>query len=166
MEGRRVLVTGATGYLVQRATSPSTTYSTLAGNVTATQYDDATVAANTVYQYRVAAIAGSDTSAFSTTVNFSIGMVTLSADIAASRTLYKDTLYVLSGFVKVLSGATLTIQPGTKIVGDSTVGGSSLWILRGAKIIANGTAAEPIVFTSQRSAPNRRPLYSTMKKLS
>jgi hypothetical protein len=150
-------VTGATSYLVQRATSPSTTYATLAGNVTATQYDDATVAVSTVYQYRVAAIAGSDTSAFSTVVNFSVGMVTLSADIAANRTLYKDTLYVISGFVKVLSGATLTIQPGTKIAGDSTVGGSSLWILRGAKIIANGTAAQPIVFTSQRSAPNRRP---------
>ncbi|MGH7547676.1 MAG: carboxypeptidase regulatory-like domain-containing protein [Gemmatimonadales bacterium] len=34
---------------------------------------------------------------------------------------------------------------------------SSLWVLRGAKIIANGTAAAPIVFTSARAAGNRKP---------
>ena len=55
------------------------------------------------------------------------------------------------------SGATLTIQPGTKIVGDTTAPGSSLWILRGAKIEANGTAVAPIVFTSARAAGNRKP---------
>jgi hypothetical protein len=148
-------VTGATTYLVQRGTS--NTYATLSGNVAATQSDDSNVVANTNYQYRVAAIAGSDTSAYSSVVNFSVGRATLSADIAANRTLYKDTLYVLSGYVKVLSGATLTIQAGTKIVGDTATAGSSLWILRGARIIANGTAAEPIVFTSQRAAGNRKP---------
>ena len=30
-------------------------------------------------------------------------------------------------------------------------------MLRGARIVANGTAQNPIVFTSQRAAPNRRP---------
>ncbi len=35
--------------------------------------------------------------------------------------------------------------------------GSSLWILRGAKIEANGTAAAPIVFTSGRLPGNRKP---------
>ena len=148
-------VTGATTYLVQRGTS--NTYSTLSGNVTATQYDDSNVVANTSYQYRVAAIASSDTSAFSSVVNFSVGKATLNADIAANRTLHKDTLYVLSGYVKVVSGVTLTIQAGTKIVGDTATAGSSLWILRGARIIANGTAAEPIVFTSQRTPGNRKP---------
>jgi hypothetical protein len=71
--------------------------------------------------------------------------------------LYADTLYTLSGFVKVQNGATLTVQPGTKIVGDSTVAGSSLWILRGAKIDAQGTATSPIVFTSARAPGNRKP---------
>lgn len=81
----------------------------------------------------------------------------LTGDVTANRTLRKDTTYVLSGYVKVRGGATLTIQPGTRIVGDTTVPGSSLWILRGARIDAQGTAAEPIVFTSQRAAGNRRP---------
>ncbi|MGH8621483.1 MAG: hypothetical protein ACRET3_05025, partial [Burkholderiales bacterium] len=148
-------VTGASTYLVQRGTS--STYTTLAGNVTATQYDDSNVVVNSSYQYRVAAIAGSDTSAFSSVVNFSVGVATLNADIAANRTLHKDTLYVLSGYVKVVSGVTLTIQAGTTIVGDTATAGSSLWILRGARIIANGTAAEPIVFTSQRAPGNRKP---------
>jgi hypothetical protein len=148
-------VTGATTYLVQRGTA--NTFTTLSGNVSATQYDDSNVVANTSYQYRVAAIAGSDTSSFSGTVAYSVGKVTLSADIAANRTLYKDTLYVLSGYIKVDSGVTLTIQPGTKIVGDTATAGSSLWILRGAKINANGTAAAPIVFTSQRAPGHRKP---------
>ena len=82
---------------------------------------------------------------------------TLSGNIASSRVLSADTAYTLSGYVKVQAGATLTIPAGTKIVGDTTVAGSSLWILRGAKINAQGTASNPIVFTSQRSVQNRKP---------
>ena len=85
------------------------------------------------------------------------GAGTLTGNITASRILYKDTTYTLSGFVKVQSGATLTIQAGTRMLGDTTVPGSSLWILRGARIDAQGTAAAPIVFTSARSAGNRKP---------
>ncbi|MGI8765618.1 MAG: hypothetical protein ACR2KM_03765 [Gemmatimonadaceae bacterium] len=81
----------------------------------------------------------------------------LSGNIAQNRTLYKDTVYTLSGYVKVQSGAKLTIQPGTRVVGDTTVTGSSLWILRGAQIDAQGTADAPIVFTSARSPGNRKP---------
>lgn len=76
----------------------------------------------------------------------------ISADITNSRTLYSDTTYTLSGFIHVANGATLTIQPGTKIVGDFDVPGSSLFILRGARIIADGTAAKPIVFTSEKTS--------------
>ncbi|MEK6597206.1 MAG: hypothetical protein AABY91_02655, partial [Gemmatimonadota bacterium] len=85
------------------------------------------------------------------------GAGTLTGNITASRTLFKDTTYTLSGFVKVQSGATLTIQAGTRVLGDTTVPGSSLWILRGARVDAQGTAAAPIVFTSARSAGNRKP---------
>lgn len=84
------------------------------------------------------------------------GIATITS-VSASRTLYSDTVYTLSGYVKVTNGATLTIQPGTKIIGDTTVLGSSLWITRGAKINAVGTATAPIVFTSARSAGNRKP---------
>jgi hypothetical protein len=81
----------------------------------------------------------------------------LTGNIATDRTLSKDTVYTLSGFVKVRSGATLHIPAGTKIVGDTLVNGSSLWILPGGKISALGDAANPIVFTSARSAGNRKP---------
>lgn len=81
----------------------------------------------------------------------------LSGSITTNRTLSADTTWVIRGFVYVNSGATLTINAGTKIVGDSTALGSALYILRGARIVANGTATAPIVFTSQRSAGNRSP---------
>ncbi len=155
-------VTGATGYRLER-TSAATPgiYTQIGGTIAATQYDDATASAGVTYGYRIAALSAADTSAFSATVNFTTGLqqATLdgTADITTNRTLYADTVYVLSGYVKVKNNATLTIQPGTKIVGDTNVVGSSLWILRGSKIVANGTAAQPIVFTSQRSAPNRKP---------
>ncbi|MEQ1690149.1 MAG: hypothetical protein ABMA00_02600, partial [Gemmatimonas sp.] len=94
------------------------------------------------------------TVAYSLTANPTI---VLSGSIAANRTLTPDTNYVLRGFVYVNSGATLTINAGTKIVGDTTALGSALFVLRGAQIVANGTAAAPIVFTSQRPVGTRSP---------
>lgn len=85
------------------------------------------------------------------------GNAVISGNVTANRTLYADTVYTLSGYVKVKAPATLTIQAGTKLVGDTTVAGSSLWILRGAKIDAQGTATNPIVFTSARTPGNRKP---------
>jgi hypothetical protein len=83
--------------------------------------------------------------------------VTLAGSIAQNRTLTADTSYVLRGFVYVNSGATLTINAGTRIVGDTTALGSALFVLRGARIVANGTETQPIVFTSQRAPLNRSP---------
>lgn len=85
------------------------------------------------------------------------GAAVLSGTIATNRTLSKDTVYTISGFVNVASGATLSIPAGTKLIGDTTITGSALFILRGAKIVANGTAAAPVVFTSARSPGNRKP---------
>lgn len=84
------------------------------------------------------------------------GAAVINADITANRLLSSDTVYTLSGFVKVTNGATLTIEPGTRILGDFNTVGSSLFITRGARIMANGTAAEPIVFTSSRPAGQRQ----------
>lgn len=85
------------------------------------------------------------------------GEAVLNADITANRTLYADTTYTLQGYVKVTNGAVLTIEPGTRIVGDAETPGSSLWILRGSRIEANGTATQPIVFTSEKPAGSRAP---------
>lgn len=85
------------------------------------------------------------------------GVVVISEDITSDRTLYADSVYKLSGFIKVANGATLTIEPGTRIVGDYDIPGSSLFILRGSRINAVGTAEKPIVFTSDRPVGERRP---------
>ncbi|HSL70879.1 MAG TPA: hypothetical protein VK864_11600 [Longimicrobiales bacterium] len=85
------------------------------------------------------------------------GAARITADITTNRTLDADTVYTLSGFIHVANGATLTIEAGTKIVGDTAVVGSSLFIMRGARIIAKGTADRPIVFTSARAEGQRAP---------
>jgi hypothetical protein len=85
------------------------------------------------------------------------GAADITQDITTSRTLYQDTTYTLKGFVHVTNGATLTIQPGTRIQGDFNTLGSSLFIMRGARIIAVGTPTQPIVFTSSRPAGQRQP---------
>jgi hypothetical protein len=84
------------------------------------------------------------------------GAAVISTNITANRTLFADTTYTLQGFIQVTNGATLTIQPGTVIQGDFATLGSSLFITRGARIVANGTAAQPIVFTSSRPVGQRQ----------
>lgn len=85
------------------------------------------------------------------------GSSVLTGSIAANRTLSRDTVYSLRGFVYVNSGATLTIPAGTKIVGDTAALGSALFVMRGARIVANGTESAPVVFTSQRAVGARAP---------
>lgn len=63
-------------------------------------------------------------------------------------------VYKLDGWVYVKSGATLTIDPGTIIRGDQANKGA-LIIEQGGKIFANGTATEPIVFTSNQAPGSR-----------
>ncbi|MFZ4520290.1 MAG: hypothetical protein ACOYNC_01215 [Bacteroidales bacterium] len=64
------------------------------------------------------------------------------------------TVYKLNGWLYVRNGATLTIDPGTIIRGDKT-NKSALIIEQGAKLIANGTITEPIIFTSNENAGSR-----------
>jgi len=72
--------------------------------------------------------------------------------ISSNQTWTSDKTYRLRGYVYVTNGATITIQPGTKIVSNKDSAGVLL-IYRGAKIMADGTAANPIVFTSAESTP-------------
>ena len=73
------------------------------------------------------------------------------ADMRGSDTIrwVKDTAYILTGFVFVNDGQVLDIQAGTIIKGRSGTGASAsaLIIARGGKILAQGTATEPIIFT-------------------
>lgn len=146
---------GAAGAFAQVANVPAPS---TPGPVT---YVDANLNFNTVYRYHIVANRGglrSVPSGESSVTTLALGNASadITTDIGANRTLFADTVYTLKGFIHVTNGATLTIQPGTRILGDFNTLGSSLWILRGAKIQAVGTAALPIVFTSSR-ATGRQP---------
>ena len=141
---------GAAGAFAQVITVPAPA---IPGPVS---YTDANLKVNTAYRYRIItnrdglkSIPSGESSV--TTLTFGFAAAELSTDITANRTLFADTAYTLKGFVHVANGATLTIQPGTIIKGDFNTLGSSLWILRGAKIEAVGRADAPIVFTSSRT---------------
>lgn len=68
------------------------------------------------------------------------------------NTLVKKGNYTLEGIVKVPEGITLTIEAGATFTAKTSVG-SSLVVLQGGKILAEGTASEPIVFTSDNKKP-------------
>ncbi len=74
----------------------------------------------------------------------------LSGNITRDTKLYKGDIYLLLGDVFVTDSTTLTIEPGTVIIGDFETKGS-LTISKDSKILANGTHTDPIIFTSSRS---------------
>ena len=67
-----------------------------------------------------------------------------------TATWTNDNTYVLDGLVFVNEGQTLTIEAGTVIQGTEGEGedASALVVARGGTIVANGTADDPIIFTS------------------
>ena len=83
------------------------------------------------------------------------GKVTL---IKTSQRWTADTVYIIDRLTFVEAPAVLTIEPGTIVrMEQKTTGGTSvtdpadvgtLIICRGAKIVANGTAESPIIFTN------------------
>lgn len=155
-------VTNATSYVIERAAGTTGGSFTQVGTSTTASFDDAGLNPGQPYQYRVAAVVGGATSSFSTPFAVTVlaagrGRATISTDITANRTLFADTVYTISGFIKVANSAVLTIQPGARIEGDFNTVGSSLFILRGARINAVGTPENPIVFTSSRPAGQRQP---------
>jgi hypothetical protein len=167
----RITFSGQSGnqYIIQRAEGgtsidfePIATVDGPATGSTVT-YDDAGLLASTTYRYRVGTVRGGQTSTFSairdvtTGAPGSGGEEIVEGDITTNRTFTADKSYIIRGFVHVTQGATLTIQPGTTIKGDYATEGSSLFVLRGAKIVAVGTPDLPIVFTSSRPVGSRAP---------
>lgn len=74
----------------------------------------------------------------------------LAGNISVDTRLTKKDVYIIQGNVYVTNNAVLTIDPGTVIIGDSDSRGT-LIITKGAKIIAEGSETDPIVFTSNKS---------------
>jgi len=87
-------------------------------------------------------------------IDSSLEVVNISGDITINTTYTKDKTYILTGAIAVKPGATLTIEAGTTI--RAVAGGSNTYLAiePGAKIIADGTAAEPIRFTSNAKVPS------------
>ena len=80
----------------------------------------------------------------------------ITGNITTTTTLTSDKEWTLKGYVYVKEGATLIIQSGTIIKSDIAEKGA-LIIERGGKIIAEGTASKPIIFTSGKIAGERSP---------
>lgn len=70
--------------------------------------------------------------------------------ITSNTTWSKSNIYLLNGKVVVENGVTLTIEAGTIIKGKEGTGSlaSTLIVARGGKLMAEGTADSPIIFTS------------------
>jgi hypothetical protein len=66
-----------------------------------------------------------------------------------------DTVWTISGAVHIESGATLTIEPCTRLEGTPSPNPGVLYATRGSRLVAEGTADEPILFTSSQAPGNR-----------
>lgn len=130
---------------------------TFEGETTSTETFEFTATADdedklVVFKFSVTDI-NDNTSSSTTTIAVGeaeqVETVVVSGTIDADASWTKDKIYELAGRVIVTAG-TLTIEEGTIIKGRTGTGSSAsaLVIARGAKIMAEGTADEPIIFTS------------------
>lgn len=87
--------------------------------------------------------------------NYGTPNQTITTNITANTTWTAGNIYLLQGQIYVKNNATLTIEPGTIIMGDKSVQGSGLFVTKGAKLMAAGTANAPIVFTSNQAPGSR-----------
>lgn len=90
-------------------------------------------------------------------------VVSVTGNITGTETWTRGNIYLLNGSVNVVDGGILNIEDGTIIKGATAVPGSGMMVApagrlvieRGGKIFARGTAARPIVFTSNEPEGNR-----------
>lgn len=81
--------------------------------------------------------------------------MTVTGNIGSNTIWATGQTVLLSAQCYVTGNSVLTIQPGVVILGDKNVTGAGLFITKGSQLIANGTAQQPIVFTSNQSPGNR-----------
>ncbi len=152
-------------------TTTTTTYSSIS-LATATAAD-ATVTGATTSSFDwftkslfADASVGADESAFTWYTNLTYPSVTGKTVVTLSGTLATQTLdvnnvYAIDGEVIVPDGVTLTIPAGTVLYGNT--GQSYLAVDQGGKIEANGTAANPIIFTSKADVDANLQLDETVQ---
>jgi hypothetical protein len=76
----------------------------------------------------------------------------ISGTITANTT-YAYGNYTLKGIVKIASGVTVTFDEGSIITVNKATGDNALVVLNGGKLIINGTADKPVVFTEASKLP-------------
>ncbi|MHC0439158.1 hypothetical protein [Flavobacterium sp. 3-210] len=76
----------------------------------------------------------------------------ITGPITANKT-YAYGNYTLKGIVKINSGVTVTFDAGSTITIDKATGDNALVVLNGGKLIINGTADKPVVFTEKSKVP-------------
>lgn len=89
-------------------------------------------------------------------VNVRDGGALLNGSYDEDIVLKSGITYILSGGVHFEDNASLTIEPGVVVESDPLVSSAPfcyLMIEKGAKIYAEGTVTEPIVFTSGKTTP-------------
>lgn len=71
-------------------------------------------------------------------------------NISEDTTWESGKIYILGGRITVLAGATLTIEEGVIVKGEAGTGpnATALLVARNGKLMAEGTAEAPIIFTS------------------
>lgn len=84
------------------------------------------------------------------TMNQGGATIIVDEDIDTDATWSTGNTYILTGIVSVKNNATLTIEPGVLVKGTSDNNGTAaaLVITREGTIDAEGTASQPIIFTS------------------
>lgn len=91
---------------------------------------------------------GSATAVLNVVVESNI--INVNSNVTENTTWETGKVYILQSRIAVLSGVTLTIQPGVIVKGEAGTGANAtaLIIARGGKLMADGTANSPIIFTS------------------
>ncbi len=148
-------VTGAESYTVQKQTGVSGSFADLATGVSGTQHTDANPGEGN-FLYRVIAVRGSERSPASEQAGITVNLrAILSSNITGTRTLSADSIYIMQGVIRVVSGGRLVIPAGTELRGDANVTPTALLVEVGGQIDAQGTATAPIVFTSSKAPGSR-----------
>ncbi len=101
------------------------------------------------------------------TIEEEITVFDVTENISGNTTWSTGNTYILRGRIFVLDGATLTIEPGVVVKGGAgqEANSTALVVARGGMLMAQGTAASPIIFTSvadeiapgQIASPNLEP---------
>ena len=81
-------------------------------------------------------------------------VIVVTGEVTGNETWVSSNYYVLRGAVFVRAGATLNIAAGTRIIGEAGSVGT-LIVEQGGRLNAIGTAAAPIVFTSDQPIGQR-----------